>query len=52
MNLKKEKLAGKLITPNIKNYIKIKTKIKIIKSGINSENISSILELTKLLKNK
>tara|TARA_B100000886_G_scaffold131252_1_gene88494 strand:- start:5519 stop:6799 length:1281 start_codon:yes stop_codon:yes gene_type:complete len=49
---KKRKLVGKLITPNIKNYIKIKTKIKnpYIKSGINSENISSILELTKLLK--
>ncbi len=49
---KKRKLAGKLITPNIKNYTKIKTKIKnpYIKSGINSENISSILELTKLLK--
>ena len=49
---KKRKLVGKLITPSIKNYIKIKTKIKnpYIKSGINSENISSILELTKLLK--
>tara|TARA_B100000941_G_scaffold285947_1_gene258709 strand:+ start:4428 stop:5708 length:1281 start_codon:yes stop_codon:yes gene_type:complete len=49
---KKRKLFGKLITPSIKNYIKIKTKIKnpYIKSGINSENISSILELTKLLK--
>ncbi len=49
---KKRKHVGKLITPNIKNYIKIKTKIKnpYIKSEINSENISSILELTKLLK--
>ena len=49
---KKRKLAGKLIITNIKNYIKIKTKIKnpYIKSGINSENISSIMELTKLLK--
>ena len=48
----KRKLIGKLIVPKIKKYKKLKPKIKnyYLKSNINDENMSYVLELSKLLK--
>ena len=49
---KQKKYLGKLIFPNLKNYLKIKSKIKnsYLKLDINDENMSHVLELSKLLK--
>ena len=49
---KKNNFSGKLIIPKFKNYKKIKYKIKnsYLKSNINDENMSNVLELSKLLK--
>ena len=49
---KKENFLGKLIIPKIKNYRNIKSKISnsYLKSNINDENMSNVLELSKLLK--
>jgi UDP-N-acetylmuramoylalanine--D-glutamate ligase len=48
----KNNFSGKLIIPKLKNYIKIKPKIKnsYLKLNINDENMSNVLELSKLLK--
>ena len=49
---KKNKLLGKLIVPKVKDYRKIKNKIKndYLKSNINDENMSFIYTFSKLLK--
>ena len=49
---KQKKYLRKLIFPNLKNYLKIKSKIKnsYLKLDINDENMSHVLELSKLLK--
>ena len=49
---KKKKLAGKLIVPNLKRYIKLKPNLKnnYLKLNMNDENMSFVYELTKLLK--
>ena len=49
---KKENFLGKLVIPKIKNYRNIKSKISntYLKSNINDENMSNVLELSKLLK--
>ena len=49
---KQKKYLGKLVFPNLKNYLKIKSKIKnsYLKLDINDENMSHVLELSKLLK--
>ena len=49
---KRNNFSGELIIPKLKNYIKIKSKIKnsYLKSNINDENMSNVLELSKLLK--
>ena len=51
-HFKQKKYLGKLIFPNLKNYLKIKSKIKnsYLKLDINDENMSHALELSKLLK--
>ena len=48
----KNKLSGKLLFPKIKNYRKIKKKIKndYLTSNINEENMSFVYTLSKLLK--
>ena len=48
----KRKLSSKLIVPKIKKYKKLKSNIKnyYLKSNINDENMSYVLELSKLLK--
>ncbi len=49
---RKKNLLGKLIIPKIKSYKKLKSKIKnsYLSSNINDENMSHVLELSKLLK--
>ena len=49
---KKKKLAGKLIVPNLKRYIKLKPNLKnnYLKLNMNDENMSFVYELTKLFK--
>ncbi len=50
----KRNFMGKLIVPNIRNYKKIKLKIKnaYLKSNINDENMSYVFTISKLLKIK
>ena len=49
---KKKKFQGKLIIPNQKNYQKIKFSLKnsYLNSDINDENMSFVLELSKIFK--
>ncbi len=49
---KRRKLPGKLIVPKLKNYLKIKSKIKnfYLRSNINDENMSYVFELSKIFK--
>ena len=51
-DFKKRKLLGKLISPSLKQYRKIKFKIKnsYINSNINDENMSHVFALSKILK--
>ncbi len=48
---KQKKFLGKLITPNMKNYLRIKLNIRneYLNSNINDENVSNAFELSKLL---
>tara|TARA_B110000211_G_scaffold69927_2_gene80843 strand:+ start:180 stop:1460 length:1281 start_codon:yes stop_codon:yes gene_type:complete len=48
---KKKKFLSKLIIPNLKDYKKLKSKIKniYIKSNINDENMSNVFRFSKLL---
>ena len=49
---KRKKLTGKLKVPNLKQYVKLKPKLKnnYLKLNMNDENLSFVYELTKLLK--
>ncbi len=49
---KQKKFKGKLIIPNLKNYLDLKPKIKneYLASDINDENMSFVFSLSKLLK--
>ncbi len=51
---KKKKLSGKLVSPKLFNYKKLKDKVKnsYLYSEINDENMSFVFELSKLLKIK
>ena len=50
-NFKKRKFLSKLIVPKLKDYKKLKSKIKniYIKSSINDENMSNVFRFSKLL---
>ena len=49
---KRKKFAAKLKVPNLKQYVKLKPKLKnsYLKLNMNDENLSFVYELTKLLK--
>ena len=49
---KRKKLAAKLKVPNLKQYVKLKPKLKnsYLKLNMNDENLSFVYELTKLFK--
>ena len=49
---KRKKLTGKLKVPNLRQYVKLKPKLKnnYLKLNMNDENLSFVYELTKLLK--
>ena len=49
---KRKKLTGKLKVPNLKQYVKLKPKLKnnYLKLNMSDENLSFVYELTKLLK--